>query len=221
VRFDALVATVPDMDVDDTFTSTRRTLHGVAELLLAGPQHATCGEISLRPVPGGFGTTHTPDLRVEGTAVLAGDQHAEIDGHTPRELAEILGISPGGLADLYSDGSGVGLDDLLSIDASAAERIAQAYAVGDQALRALAPDQVPILWPEHFDIGIGLDDERVNYGISPGDGTLGVPYMYVGPWDPPPVDDYWNQPFGAARELPDSVDEVVAFFEEARERLRG
>lgn len=209
------------MDVDDTFTSTRRALHGVAELLLAGPQHAACGEISLRPVPGGFGTTHTPDLRVEGTAVVAGDRRAEIDGRTAREIADALGIVPASLADVYHDGSGVGLDDVLGIDASAAERIARAYAVGDRALRALAPDQVPILWPEHFDIGIGLDDEQVNYGVSPGDGSLGVPYMYVGPWDPPLVDAYWNQPFGAARELPDSVDEVVAFFEEARARLNG
>jgi hypothetical protein len=30
----------------------------VAELVLAGPQHAYTGEISLRSVPGGFATTH-------------------------------------------------------------------------------------------------------------------------------------------------------------------
>jgi len=209
------------MDDDETFTATRRALHGIAELLLAGPQHSACGEISLRPVPGGFGTTHTPDLRVEGTAVVAGDQRAEIDGRTPRELAEFLGINARGLAEVYRDGSGVGLDDTLTVDGAAADRIARAYAVGDEALRALAPDQQPILWPEHFDIGIGLERERVNYGVSPGDGTLEVPYMYVGPWDPPPVDDYWNQSFGAARELPDSVDEVIAFFAEARQRLNG
>ena len=29
-------------------------------------------------------------------------------------------------------------------------------------------DSSPILWPEHFDVGITLD--QVNYGLSPGDG---------------------------------------------------
>ena len=209
------------MDVDDSLTTTRRALHGVAELLLAGPQHAVCGRITLRPVPGGFGTTHTPDLRVEGTAVVAGDLRADIDGRTPRELGETLGIAACGLAHVYRDGSGVGLDDRLTVDADAADRIARAYALGDEALRALAVDQNPILWPEHFDIGVSLDEERVNYGVSPGDSAIEVPYMYVGPWEPPPVDDYWSQPFGAARELPESVDEIVAFFEEARQRLSG
>ena len=207
------------MDADDSYSVTRRALHGVAELLLAGPQHAACGKITLRPVPGGFGTTRTPDLRVEASAVVAGDQRAEIDGFTAREIGEKLGIVPQDLSHVYHDGSGVGLDDVLRVDTVAAERIAAAYAIGDAALRAFAPDQTPILWPEHFDLGITVDE--VNYGISPGDTSLAGPYMYVGPWSPPPVDDYWNQPYGAARELPDSVDDVVAFFEEARARLDG
>jgi hypothetical protein len=196
---------------------TRRSLHGVAELLLAGPQHADCAEISLRPVPGGFGTTHTPDLRVEGTDVVAGARRAGIDGRTPNELAAALGIEATGLGHVYRDGSGVSADEVLSIDRDAAARIETAYTLGDSALRALAPDQTPILWPEHFDIGITVDE--VNYGVSPGDGSISVPYMYVGPWTPPPVDDFWTQPFGAARELPDTVEEIVAFFEEARGRL--
>jgi hypothetical protein len=209
------------MGDDSTLASTRRALHGVAELLLAGPQHAACGKITLRPLPSGFGTTHSPDLRVEGTAVVASDGRAEIHGRTPRQIGKILGITVTGLDHVYRDGSGVVPDEVLGIDADAAARVANAYALGDEALRAFAGDQTPILWPEHFDIGISLDTERVNFGVSPGDSTLGGPYMYVGPWDPQPVDDYWNQPFGAARELPATVDAVVAFFEESRLRLRG
>jgi hypothetical protein len=209
------------MDADDTYSVTRRALHGVAELLLAGPQHAACKKITLRPVPGGFGTTHTPDLRVEGSAVVAGDQRAEIDGFTAREIGEKLGIVPQGLSHVYQDGSGVRVDDVLQVDTAAADRLVEAYAIGDGGLRAFAAGQTPILWPEHFDLGVALADEQVNYGVSPGDASLPVPYMYVGPWSPPPVDDYWNQPYGAARELPDSVDDVVAFFEEARARLNG
>jgi len=55
--------------------------------------------------------------------------------------------------------------------------------------------------------------------VSPGDALLGSPYMYVGPWEPPAADEFWNQPFGAARELTDDVDDVVAFFDEGRARL--
>ncbi|MBW8750046.1 MAG: hypothetical protein JF565_01305 [Propionibacteriales bacterium] len=205
------------MDVSDTFAASRRSLHGVAELLLAGPQHAACAKIRLRPVAGGFGTCHAPDIRVEGTAVVAGDRHAEIDGRSARELAEDLGIAACTLTHVYREGSGVGLDDRLAVSAPDADQVARTYASGDAALRALAPDQTPILWPEHFDLGITLDE--VNYGVSPGDAALAAPYMYVGPWRPPPVDDFWNQPFGAARDLPGSVDEVVAFFVESRRRL--
>jgi hypothetical protein len=205
------------MDVSDTFATSRRSLHGVAELLLAGPQHAACAKITLRPLAGGFGTSHSPDIRVDGTAVVAGDRRAEIDGRSARELAEDLGIAASTLTHVYREGSGVGLDDRLDLSASDADQVARAYAVGDAALRAFAPDQTPILWPEHFDLGITLDE--VNYGVSPGDAALAAPYMYVGPWQPPAVDDFWNQPFGAARDLPASVDEIVGFFEESRRRL--
>ena len=211
------VASVTRMD-DASYVATRRSLHGVAELLLAAPQHAACGRITLRAVPGGFATTHEPDIRVDGVTVVAGDRRVALDGRTPREVGAELGIVPGTLDAVYSDGSGVGLDDLLQVDPGHAARIAGAHATGDAALRALAPEQTPTLWPEHFDIGISLDE--VNYGVSPGDGVITGPYMYVGPWQPPAVDDFWNQSFGAARELSGTVDEVVAFFEEGRRRVR-
>jgi len=213
------MATVTGMDVD-AFTQTRRSLHGVAELLLAGPQHAVSGKITLRALPGGFGTTHTPDVRVEGATLVVADRRAPIDGRTAGALAAELGLQPGDLAAVYRDGSGLGMDDVLRVDEAAAARIAEAYSIGDRALRALVPEATPILWPEHFDIGISVDSERVNFGVSPGDSALEVPYMYVGPWEPPPADGFWNQSFGAARELPADVDAVVSFFEEGRSRLR-
>jgi len=201
---------------DSPLAQTRRALHGVAELLLAGPQHAASGTIRLRPVPAGFGTVAAPDVRVEGTAVVAGERRAEIGGSTPRQLAEALGIDPHDPSHLYHDSSGVGLDDVLEVDGEAAERVAAAYALGDAALRSFS-GETPVLWPEHFDLGITVDE--VNYGVSPGDSSVPVPYMYVGPWKPPAIDDYWNQPYGAARELPDSAEEIEAFFEESRRRL--
>ena len=36
--------------------ATRRSLHGVAELVLAGPQYRATGKLRLGVVPGGFAT---------------------------------------------------------------------------------------------------------------------------------------------------------------------
>lgn len=202
-----------------TLSTTRRALHGVAELVLAGPQYADCHSIELRATPGGFGTTGTPDLRVAGVHVVAGDRTEPIGGHTPRTLAAALGLAVTRLDEVYGGGPGVAEDDPLDLDEACAAQLADAFAAGDEALRALAPDTTPVLWPEHFDIGITLG--KVNYGVSPGDDQLPVPYAYVGPWTPPPRDEFWNKPFGAARELstlPGAAG-VLAFFEEGRDRL--
>jgi hypothetical protein len=196
--------------------TTRRSLHGVAELVLAGPQHAQTGEISLRAVPGGFATTHTPALSVVGTDVVGPDATVGINGHTPATLAAAIGVEATSLSAVYTDGSGVGPDEPLEVDPAAAARVADSFAAGDAALRALAPDQTPILWPEHFDIGITANE--VNYGVSAGDSYLAVPYAYVGPWSPPTQDDYWNAPFGRAVPV-DEIDDLLAFFTAGRDRI--
>src|SRR3954469_12474270 len=110
------------------FVTSRRALHAVAELVLAGPQHAQTGEISLRAVPGGFGTTHTPDLRVVGAEVVAGTTRVGIDGHTARTLATALGVVATSLSAVYSDGAGVGPHVLLEVDVEAATQVADAFA---------------------------------------------------------------------------------------------
>ena len=93
-------------------------------------------------------------------------------------------------------------------------------ALGDEALRAFAPDEEPVLWPEHFDVGITVDE--VNYGVSPGDGFHAEPYAYVGPWQVPAADDFWDAPFGAARALDSlgTAEAVQRFFEEGRAPAR-
>ena len=94
------------MNDDSRLVTTRRSLHGVAELVLAGPQHAQTGEISLRSVPGGFATTHTPALSVVGTEVLGPGGAVGIDGQTPASLAAALGVQATSLSAVYTDGSG-------------------------------------------------------------------------------------------------------------------
>jgi hypothetical protein len=194
------------------FETTRRSLHGLAELLLAGPQYEQSKDIRLRATDGGFATVSEPDVRIDGVELVVGGIRHPLDG-TVADIAARAGLTPRGLSDVYADGSGVGLDDVVSVDAEAAAEIAHAYSRGDAALRALSADEEPVLWPEHFDIGISLGE--VNYGVSPGDTHVQEPYAYVGPWTPR-SGSFWNMPFGATRpmrELPD-VDAVEAFFRE-------
>lgn len=203
---------------EHSLTVTRRSLHGVAELVLAGPQYRHGGGIQLRVVPGGFGTVAWPHFRVEGTGLITQTGSLRLTG-TYAELAATAGVEASRLDDVYSGGPKVGLDEQIEIDAQAARLLADAFARGDAALRAFAPGEVPVLWPEHFDVGISVDE--VNYGLSPGDDAIPEPYAYVGPWNPQ-SGDFWNAPFGAARpvaELPDPAA-VTEFFTIGRNLAR-
>ncbi|MGD9989956.1 hypothetical protein [Pseudonocardia sp.] len=183
-------------------TTTRRSLHGVAELLLAGPQYRSSGTIRLQVTAGGFGQVAGP-LRVQGAALVWEGDQVPLGG-TIRDLAMWAGVEAGGPDGLYSDGAGVDLDEALSVDPAEADVIHGWFALGDAALRTLDGDADPVLWPEHFDLAVAVD--RVNYGVSPGDASLAEPYAYVGPWEVPDG-DFWNAPFGAFRtmaELPDA-----------------
>ena len=204
----------------DGRTAARRSLHGVAELVLAGPQYRAAGRVRLRVIPGGFATAFQPDVRVQDSRVLAGENVSEINGHTARGLGERLGIAAGRPEGAYGDGSGVGIDEPLALPSDKARAVLDALAVGNDALALFAPAQTPVLWPEHFDVAIRV--QEVNYGVSPGDGFLAEPYAYVGVGPVPAGDTFWNAPFGAARPLRelDSVTGTVAFFIEGHERTR-
>lgn len=195
--------------------STRRALHGVAELVLAGPQYRLSGSIRLRVTPGGFGTERAPDLRVDGDQLVAGTRRLELRGHTYAEVAAAAGVEASALRDVYSDGPDVRPDEVIDIDSAAAAHLARCFAHGDQALYRFAPGAERVLWPEHFDIGSTVDD--VNYGVSPGDAYFDEPYAYVGPWQPR-EGPFWNVSFGAAVPLGESpsVQAIVDFFERGR-----
>jgi hypothetical protein len=199
---------------------TRRSLHAVAELVLAGPQYRATGRLRLRVVPGGFATAFQPDVRVRGSSVAAGDNLSEISGQTARALGVRLGVAAGEPEGAYRDGCGVGIDEPLELHADHAATILDALALGNGALAAFAPGEAPVLWPEHFDVAIRVDD--VNYGVSPGDGFIAEPYAYVGVGQVPAGDRFWNAPFGAARPLRelDGPEGTVNFFAAGRERAR-
>lgn len=201
----------------DRLTRTRAALHAVAEVLVAGPQYAAHGDIRLTVRADGFAGWVDGGATVAGTDLVTPTGRVPIGGRLG-DLAAAAGIEPRRLSDVYSGGPAIDLDDRVDVDPAAATRILGALAAGDGALRELDPTQRPILWPEHFDVGITVD--RVNYGVSPGDGQIAVPYAYVGPWTVP-VGEFWNQSFGAARELPVPADptRVVEFFRAGRAEL--
>ena len=95
-----------------------------------------------------------------------------------------------------------------------------ALALGHDALTAFAPGESPVLWPEHFDVAIRVDD--MNFGVSPGDSFCAEPYAYVGVSSVPAGDRFWNAPFGAAVPLGEFRDApaVTAFFAGGRGRAR-
>ncbi|WP_300609989.1 hypothetical protein [Trebonia sp.] len=51
---------------------TRRSVHGVAGLVLAGPRYRAAGKLRLRVVPGGFAAVLTPRLRADGSRAAGG-----------------------------------------------------------------------------------------------------------------------------------------------------
>jgi hypothetical protein len=198
---------------------TRLALHGIAELVLAGPQYTESQSIRLRVIPGGFGTVTAPDLRVEGLELVTPAARLPLGG-TFAGLARAAGVEARPLRDVYAGGPELEPDDSVVIDPDAAGIVLDAFATGDVALRTFAPEVQAVLWPEHFDLGISLGE--VNYGVSPGDVHVSAPYAYVGPWAPR-IGAFWNTDFGAARPLSDlgGPESLVAFFEEGARRAEA
>jgi hypothetical protein len=214
------------MTVDsEVLTETRDSLRAVAVAVLAGPQFRQAGTIRLRAHPGGFSTFvrygEVVTAAVEGTELVvtrvgAAPVRVPLAG-TAGGLARAAGLEFGGLELAYPRWGRVRPERPVAVDPAAAAVLAAAWAAGDRALRAFgaaiaagdAP--APVLWPEHFDIGLTLGE--VNYGVSAGDDALAEPYAYVGPHRPR-TGAFWNQPFGAARPLRDLPDEaaLTAFF---------
>ena len=184
-------------------TATRRSLHAVAESVIAGPQHRLHGTIRMGLRPGGFGGTAL-DVAVDGGDLVWPGGRTALDGSTCRELAGRAGLEAGIAEGLYRDTSGVGMDESLVVDAAVVADLAAWLATGDAALRRIAPGDTPVLWPEHFDLAIALGDATV--GVSPGDGWSPEPYAYVSVATAP-LGEAWNAPFGAfctRADLPDA-----------------
>jgi hypothetical protein len=218
--------------VTTTLSTTRDALHQVAEHVLAAAQARAGAGIRLRYVPGGFETlVGLPDGRriavVGDRIVVRGSgQTRESALTTLGAAAEFVGVAAGLPPGIYSPATPLDDDAPLAVDAAAAAALSEWFGLADEALRRFGAQvagkaQQPVLWPEHFDIGITAD--AVNYGASPGDQHVAEPYLYVGPHaGPPQRDEFWNASFGAVRTRTDvrSVADAVDFFSAGRDRLR-
>ncbi|MBN9100991.1 MULTISPECIES: hypothetical protein [unclassified Pseudonocardia] len=199
---------------ENVLVATRRSLHAVAEHLLAGPQYRERGTIRLRASPGGLAQVQGP-VRVDGTDLVVGEHRVPLAG-TIAEVAAAAGLAAGVPEGLYGDHADWADGEELTVDPGAAGVLADWFDRGDAGLRAFAGASTePVIWPEHFDLAVTVDE--VNYGVSPGDTGHQEPYAYVGPWtlrEGP----FWNAAFGALRgaaELPDAAA-VAAFFTAGR-----
>jgi len=204
----------------DAFATTRRSLHVVAEELMAGPQYRVSATIRLRVSEGGIETVELPTLRLDGETLALADRVAELDGRTVADVARQLDLVAGPPVGAYPRSQSDRAEESLVVDPSSVHRLMAAFEVGQAALTAFAPDQIPVLWPEHFDLGIQRDE--VNYGLSGGDSYHEFPYAYVGPWSTL-EGDFWNAPFGAARPVGPHTEavEILEFFGRGRELARG
>jgi len=226
----------------EALDTTRRSLHALGEHVLGAALYKGRRRIGLRQITGGFATQSYPHIRsgaaverralVVGTEVVVRDDDlagGTIEDRAPittlAAAAALVDVEAGMPADLYGSGPSPDPDEVLTVDPEAAAFLAELTAVGYGALVILcahfvedAPDEIQ-LWPEHFDLATSFAE--VNYGLSPGDAGHPWPYFYVGPWSPPPVGGFWNEPFGASLEVRvvPTVDEVLAFFGKGRGSL--
>jgi hypothetical protein len=224
---------VSELESASKLAATRDGWHRVAEHVLAAAQYADTGKIGLRPSTAGFATARP--LRGGRQLRVAEAQLIVTDGSSTRSTplrtvaaaAQFAGITPGMPDRVYPPATPLELDAALAIDPPSARVLADWYQLGDAAMQRFAAEVgsdagPPILWPEHFDLGITIDS--VNYGASPGDAYVDRPYLYVGPPAGSPVRDaFWNASFGATKTIDEiaSPDDAVHFFHEGRTRLRA
>jgi hypothetical protein len=212
------------------FVGTRRSLHALAEHVVAAARHAANGMIGLRFTRHGFGTPYfgtACQVRVEaGRLVVDGTAHTP---STLGEAATLAGVRLGMPPDVYPPSTPASPDTHLPVNPAAAEALGAwcgfAWSVLEQLRfdgRALAPARVQ-LWPEHFDPAVDLGDEatgrRASFGASPGDDAHPEPYLYVAPWLKR-TGTFWNDdafggaslPYAALLVAADQRVAALAFF---------
>lgn len=204
-----------------TITTTRRQLHAIAENFIAGPQYRATGTIRMTARPDGF-VGAAVGIAVVGATLRWPKGQAPLSGPVT-ELIRATGLDVGPPpASVYQPTAPLDPDEVLDMDPDAAHLLHRAVYAGHLAVKAFIPEQDPILWPEHFDVGVAEDE--VNFGVSPGDDYHSMPYAYVAPWTAR-AGAFWNAPFGALHAFdfeaaPETMTEdIIDFFRRSRSQL--
>src|SRR5258707_4369366 len=135
--------------VEDIFLiDARRQLRGVAESLIAGPQHRASGTIRLAVRPDGFTGVSIP-VAVHGTDLVFPTGSVPLVGPVSAIAA---GLDPGPPDAVYEIVDPLSADAVLDIDPAAAEWIHRSHYAGGHAIKDGLADQHPVIWPEHFDV---------------------------------------------------------------------
>ena len=211
---------IDELRTDVDLTRTRTALHGIAELLLAGPQYAgaapsgsACCRPASPPWPRPTSGWRAPSWSVRAAAPAR-------RAPTP-SVAAAAGVSARTLEDVYSDRRR-GRPPTTSSDrrrppgradrGPRGRRRCPARVRPRRGARALARA------PRHRRSPL----DEVNYGVSPGDASISEPYAYVGPWTPR-TGEFWNQSFGAAQPMASlgGADAVADFFREGARLAAG
>jgi hypothetical protein len=161
----------------DSFGDTRAALHRVAEEVVS-KERLPENEIALRFTRGGFGT---PFFEKDGVDHQVRVEHGAL---------------------VRQRGSGEEREAIEGVDPVAATALGDFYGLACSVLEELRAEEADLdpsvvqLWPEHFDIAFELGSEaqeqRANYGASPGDPDHEEPYLYVGPWTAEVSGELWN-----------------------------
>lgn len=221
------------------FVATRRSLHALAEHVVAPARRAANGRIGLRFTRGGFGTPYFGDDR----QIRVRNGRLVVDGaeHTPATLGEAASLAcvPLGMpAEVYTPSTPAAPGTDLTVNPTAAGALGSwfgfAWSVLEQLRfegRSLSPGRVQ-LWPEHFDAAVELGEEsagrRAAFGASPGDDAHPEPYLYVAPWHER-AGAFWNDgAFGGASlthatllTADDQRERALAFFRRGLDELNA
>lgn len=225
---------------------TRLALHRLAVYVLSPARRRANGKIALRWTFGGVGTPFfgaDEQVRIVGTdLVRQHDGAVRVDPlSTLTTAAELVLGGPPDLAwaepfDVPPAGD---LDEHLALDAAGAAFLGDWYGFATSVLEELRSDPESTetsrvqLWPEHFDVAFDSlpGARRAGFGASPGDDTVGEPYLYVAPFDfdAAPASDVWNaeafrgalHPLSEFVDSPDQRADALAFFRGCRDLLRA
>ncbi len=214
-----------------SYTTSRQATHHMAEHVLSAARHRTSGRIGLRPTLDGIATPpfgsseRIVGVRLRESAIELFDTNGAGESQstpvsTVRSAASFLMINAGAPTRVFLPTTTLDLDSPIDISVDGFLALVNWNTFAELALRELSSDQSDgysaiQLWPEHFDMSTDLDE--VNFGASPGDDSIPVPYAYVGPWHATPLigtDPFWNQPFGASLTFDaiESIDHLVDFY---------